>query len=45
MSRYDDNDRDDVADAIEEFLKIHSVSELLEIVADMVQWKELNSGN
>lgn len=45
MSRYDDNDRDDVADAIEEFLKNHPVSELLEIVADMVQWKELYSDN
>lgn len=45
MSRYDDNDRDDVADAIEEFLKSHSVSELLGIVTDMVQWKELYSDN
>ena len=40
MSRYADSKTEDLSFAIDEFLKDHSVGELLEIVADCVKFAE-----
>lgn len=40
MSRYDDNELDDMSYEIEEFLKSHSISQLLELVTYVIKIKE-----
>ena len=40
MSRYGDSDYDAMIYELEEFLKMHSVSELLKLVHDAVENKE-----
>lgn len=40
MSRYDDNALDDMSYEIEEFLKNHTISQLLELVTYIIKIKE-----
>ena len=40
MSRYDDNDYDNMIYELEEFLKIHTITELMKLVCDAVDSKE-----
>lgn len=40
MSRYDDNELDDMSYEIEDFLKTHSISQLLELVTYVIKMKE-----
>lgn len=40
MSRYDDNELDDMSYEIEEFLKTHSISQLLELVTYVIKIRE-----
>ncbi len=40
MSRYDDNALDDMSYEIEEFLKNHSISQLLELITYVIKIKE-----
>ena len=40
MSRYDDNELDDMSYEIEDFLKTHSISQLLELVTYVIKIKE-----
>ena len=41
MSRYGDYKKDDLSYEIDKFLESHSISELLEIVADCVETVEI----
>lgn len=45
MSRYGDYKKDNLSYEIDEFLESHSISELLEIVADCVQNVELEKSS
>lgn len=40
MSRYGDSERDNLSFELDDFLKTHTVSELLELVKDSVELKE-----
>ena len=40
MSRYDDGEKDDLIYELEEFLKNHSIKELMELVTDAIESKE-----
>ena len=40
MSRYDDSDKDAMIYELEEFLKDHSITELMELITDAVESKE-----
>ena len=40
MSRYDNSAKDDLSYELEEFLKTHTFSELLDLVKDVVEMKE-----
>ena len=40
MSRYDDNELDDMSYEIEDFLKTHSISQLLELVTYVIKIRE-----
>ena len=40
MSRYDNNEKDDLCYVLEEFMENHTTSELLEIVSDVIRLKE-----
>ena len=40
MSRYGNEDFDDMAYELDEFLKTHTAAELLMLVADAVEWYE-----
>ena len=44
MSRYGKADYDDLADFLDSFLKDHTISELLELVADAIKLKEWREG-
>lgn len=38
MSRYDNPDKDNLYEEINEFLRDHSVGDLIEIIADILKW-------
>ena len=40
MSRYGRGDYDDMIYELDEFLREHTISELLRLVTDAVEWKE-----
>lgn len=44
MSAFDNRDKDNLLSEIEEFLENHTLSELLEIIHYVVEWKEQESG-
>lgn len=44
MSRYGDNELDDMSYEIEDFLKTHSISQLLELVTYIIKIKEEEYG-
>ena len=45
MSMYDNYEKDDLASAIDEFLKGHTIAELLDIVADAVRYHREEQGD